>query len=117
MSDTLDALQKARERREQDRVAKAQIEAARLQAETARLQNEILRQQLENEQADRFSTELAALHAKWKLLVEEELTHPVSDRYPPHLLSRVAINDVTRELGRAPLDRSIEAFRRQIGVR
>ncbi len=106
-------------KREQQRLQaeqqKTQARNAEAQKESLRQQSDSLRQQTEAAQAERINAEVAALKSAWDKLKVENQALPANDRYPPELLPRIAINEAAQTLGHQPLDRSVEAFRRQIG--
>jgi predicted RNase H-like nuclease (RuvC/YqgF family) len=114
-TDPLDDQMRREQQRLQAEQQKNQLRNVEVQKEALRQQNESLRQQTEAAQAERINTEVAALKSAWDKLKLEDQALPVSDRYPPELLPRIAINEAAQTLGRQPLDRSVEAFRRQIG--
>jgi hypothetical protein len=100
-------------KREQQRLQAEQQK--KVQERAAEAQKEAFRQQTEAAQTERFNTEVAALQSAWDKLKLEDQALPEKDRYPPELLPRIAINEAAQTLGRQPQDRSVEAFRRQIG--
>ena len=102
--------------RQQAAAQAQQQEVLRQQAENLRLQNELLRQQLDAAKAPARAEEVAAMQAAWEVLNEKELTLPWSDRMPPSLVSRIAINNAATTLGRQPSDEAIETFRRKLGL-
>jgi cell shape-determining protein MreC len=111
-----DALRNERKRRQENKLIEEQIELARLAAENTRLTNVLMSQQIEANEGHRVIAEVSTLKAAWDRLLAIESQLPKSDRIPTHLLSRIAINEVTQATGVSPLERSVEVFRRQIGV-